>query len=133
MKIFLWLLNHFKNITMRQLKIQNNSLNTNLPSLGILTHVEELTRYEMIYIYHHLKNGAILDIEKDENRAWDENSSMVSFKGFKLGYVSSKTSAIIKKKMAQGYAVSASVKSLNKEKYLPLNAMDIQVYVRSVA
>ena len=133
MKSFLWLLNQFKNTIMRQLKIQNNSLNSNLPSLGILTHVEELTRYEMIYIYHHLKSGAILDIEKDDNRAWDENSLMVSFKGFKLGYVSSKTSAMISKKMVQGYAVSASVKSVSKEKYLPLNSMDIQVYVRSVA
>ncbi len=133
MKSFHWLLNHYKNKIMRQLKIQNNSLNSNLPNLGILTHVEELTRYDMIYIYHHLKNGAILDIEKDDNRAWDENSLMVSFKGFKLGYVSSKTSAIIKKKMAQGYAISASVKSVNKEKYLPLNAMDIQVHVRSIA
>ena len=44
-----------------------------LPQMGILTHVDELANYDMIYIYHQLKNGAELRIEREAKRTWDEN------------------------------------------------------------
>ena len=73
---------------MRQLQINTQTKQASLPKLGILTHVNELANYDMIYIFHQLKNGAELSIEKDDKRTWDENALAVFFKEFKLGYVS---------------------------------------------
>ncbi len=100
-----------------------------LPQMGILTHVDELANYDMIYIYHQLKNGAELRIERDEKRTWDENSLAVFYKGYKLGYVSQRTSAMIQKLINQGKFIYATIRSLNKDKYTPLREMDIQVHV----
>mgnify|MGYP005675358575 CR=1 FL=1 len=38
----------------------NEPINQPLPKLGILTHVEELTRYDLIYVAHKMKNGVDL-------------------------------------------------------------------------
>jgi len=113
---------------MRQLQI--NTQQPVLPQLGILTHVNELANYDMIYIYHQLKNGTALRIEKDDKRTWDENSLAVFFKGFKLGYVSKRTSGMIQKFIKQGNHISASIKTMNKEKYAPLRELDIQMHVQ---
>lgn len=112
---------------MRQLQI--NTQQAALPQLGILTHVDELANYDMIYIYHQLKNGISLSIEKDEKRTWDDNSLAVFYKGFKLGYVSKRTSGMIQKFIKQGKHISATIRTLNKEKYAPLRDMDIQIHV----
>ena len=78
---------------MRNLQLATN--HSALPQLGILTHVEELANYDMIYIYHQLQKGTELRIEKDDKRYWDENALAIYFKGFKIGYVSKQTSGMI--------------------------------------
>ncbi len=112
---------------MRQLQI--NTQQASLPQLGILTHVDELANYDMIYIYHQLKHGTELTIQKDEQRTWDDNSLAVFYKGFKLGYVSKRTSGMIQKFLNQGNHISATIKTLSKEKYAPLKDMDIEIHV----
>lgn len=112
---------------MRQLQLKTQQ--AALPQLGILTHVNELANYDMIYIYHQLKNGAELSIEKDDKRTWDENALAVFYKGFKLGYVSKRTSGMIQKFIKQGNHIYATIKTLNKEKHAPLRDMDIQIHV----
>lgn len=112
---------------MRQLQI--NAQQVSLPQLGILTHVDELANYDMIYIFHQLNHGAELTIQKDESRTWDENSLAVFYKGFKLGYISKRTSGMIQKFIKQGNHIYATIKSFNKEKYAPLRDMDIQIHV----
>jgi hypothetical protein len=120
---------------MRQLDYQNQIQSTfstapaTLPSLGILTQVDELSRYDLIYLYHKLKAGSELEIEQDKTRSWDDNALSVSFNGRKIGYVSQKTSAIVRKKIAQGFAVSAKVKSVLSDKFMPLKSLDIQIFV----
>ncbi|MCB9194816.1 MAG: hypothetical protein H6598_01145 [Flavobacteriales bacterium] len=102
---------------------------SNLPSLGILTHVDELSRFDMIYVAHKLSLGTELTIKKDEQRSWDDNSLALYYKGFKLGYVSKKTSEIIRRCMDKGKEIKAFVKSLSRQKFLPMAEMDIQIYV----
>lgn len=100
-----------------------------LPQMGILTHVSELTRYDMIYVAHKMQNGVELSLKKDENRSWDENALAIHYKGFKLGYVSKKTSQIVRKCLDKGKEIKATVKSLSKNKFAPTAEMDIQIYV----
>ncbi len=107
----------------------NERINAPLPQLGILTHVEELTRYDLIYVAHKMQSGVELSLKKDENRSWDENALAIHYKGFKLGYVSKKTSEIVRKCLDKGKEIRATVKSLSKNKFLPTQEMDIQIYV----
>lgn len=100
-----------------------------LPRLGILTHVEELTRYDFIYIAHKMSNGVEIALKKDEQRSWDENALVIYYKGFKLGYVSKKTSEMVRKFLDKGKEIKATVKSLSKNRFLPTQEMDIQIYV----
>ena len=109
--------------------LQLTTQNRNLPQLGILTHVEELANYDMIYIYHQLQKGTELRIERDEKRTWDENALAIYFKGFKLGYVSKRTSGMVQKCLNKGNYIYASIKSLSKQKYSPFTEMDIQIHV----
>ena len=81
---------------MRDLKIKQQN-ESNLPLLGIITHVTELTRYNYIYIHHLLKEGDVLKIERDLQRTWDNSAFAVYFKGYKLGYLSNSIKKIINK------------------------------------
>lgn len=120
-------INDLKSTIMRHLKIQNPQ--QNLPSLGILTQIDELTKHEMIYIYHHLNVGAELTLERDYARLWDKTAVCVFYKGFKIGYVSKKSSGIISKQIDKGNNVIAKIKTLYKQKYMPLDGLDIAVTI----
>lgn len=112
---------------MRHLKIQVPQ--NNLPSLGILTQIDELTKHDMVYIYHHLQIGSELTLERDYARLWDKTAVVVLFKGFKIGYISKKSSGIISKQIDKGHQVIAKIKTLYKQKYMPLDGLDVSVTV----
>lgn len=113
---------------MRQLKIQVPK--QELPSLGILTQIDELSSHDMIYIYHHLSIGSELTLERDYARLWDKTAVSVFYKGFKIGYISKKTSGIISKQIDKGNHVIAHIKTLYKQKYMPLEGLDISITVQ---
>jgi len=119
--------NFLKDTIMRHLKIQ--APKTELPSLGILTQIDELTKHDMIYIYHHLNIDSELTLERDYARIWDQTAIGVFYKGFKLGYISKKTSGIISKQIDKGNQVIAKIKTLYKQKYMPLEGLDIAVTI----
>lgn len=83
----------------------------------------------MIYVAHKMQNGVELNLKKDEQRSWDENALAIYYKGFKLGYVSKKTSELVRRCLEKGKEIKATVKSLSKQKFLPTAEMDIQIYV----
>lgn len=118
---------NFKNSIMRHLKIQPQQ--TKLPNLGILTRISELSKHDMIYIYHHLKIGSELHLERDRARLWDKNAVAIYYKGFMIGYVSDNTSGLICKQLDKGLNVSAKVKTLYKQKYMPLEGLDIIITI----
>ena len=112
---------------MRHLKIQVEK--PSLPSLGILTQIVELNKYDMIYIYHHLSIGDSLVLERDYDRLWDRNAICVFYKGFKIGYISTKASGLISKQLDRGEKIITKVKALRKQKYMPLDDLDVAVYI----
>ncbi|MCT4581689.1 MAG: HIRAN domain-containing protein [Flavobacteriales bacterium] len=112
---------------MRHLKIQTTP--PSIPQLGILTRINELSKHEMIYIYHHLKIGSELFLERDKTRLWDQHAVAVFYKGFKIGYVSDHTSGLICKQLDKGLTILAKVKTLYKQKYMPLDGLDIEVFI----
>lgn len=111
---------------MRQLNLYKKP---EIPTLGILTQVVELTSYDMIYIYHHIQKGDELKLERDDVHIFDKNAIAVFYKGFKLGYVSPKVNHIISSKMDNLQSVRARVKSVKKQKYMPLTGLDIEVFI----
>ena len=96
-------------------------------NLGILTSVEDLSRYEMIYIYHHIHPGAQLHLKRDYNNPFEPDAIEVFFKGFKLGHISRKSNRLISKIIDTGGDVRAIVKSTMKQKYMPLSGLDIEI------
>lgn len=113
---------------MRKLNLIKH-LRPELPQLGILTSVEQLSSFDMIYIYHHLSVGSELDLKRETNHFLDKNAIQVYFKGFKLGYLSAQISSIIAPRIDKGLKVTACVESLNKLKYVPLKGLDIHISV----
>ena len=116
-----------KTTIMRQLKIQVQK--PTLPSLGILTQIVELNKFDMIYIYHHLSIGSSLFLERDYDRLWDRNAICVFYKGFKIGYISNNTSSLISKQLDRGERIITKVKALRKQKYMPLDGLDVEIYI----
>jgi len=111
---------------MRLLNIQQSSP---LPTLGILTNVVELPHYEMIYIYHHLQSGQPVELRREENHIFDRSAIAVYFKGFKLGYISNRINGLISQKIDAGKAVTASIRNITKQKYMPLSGLELELKV----
>ena len=95
-------------------------------NLGILTSVENLSMFDMIYIYHHINPGDELQVQREfsENRL---QLIEVTYKGFKLGHISKNTAPIIGRLLDRGIPVKVTVKALSKQKYMPLTGLDIEV------
>ncbi len=111
---------------MRKLNIIKQ-LQPKVPGLGIITSVEQLSSFDMIYIYHHLTVGATLSLRIEENHYLYGRAIQVYFKGFKLGYLSEKIASIVISRLDRDIPVKARVKSVDKLKYLPLKGLDVQL------
>lgn len=112
---------------MRQLNIIQKTNTSVLPNLGILTNVVELSHYEMIYIYHHIQENSEIELRRQFNHVFDKSAVEVYFKGFKIGYISNKVNAIVARHLDKGKSVVAKVKSVQKQKYMPLSGLDIEL------
>lgn len=85
----------------------------------VIASVKDLSRHDMIYIYHHLQEGTNLKLKKTNV----EGCYDVMFKGFKLGYVHLKR-WIQNQKMED---IGVKIKYLTKQKYMPIKSMDIEI------
>lgn len=109
---------------MRDLTIHQQKEN-NLPSLGILTHITEVTRYDYIYIYNLIKPGDTLFLKKDFQRTWDKDSLAVYYKGYKLGYIGNSIKKILSKYFDQQKGIEIMVQHVpnsinNRKLYLDI-------------
>lgn len=95
------------------------------PALDHIFNVAELMNYDMIYIYHHLHEGASILLKKDNLQLGDQQNYHVYFKGFKIGsiFISSLFLALY----GEQDEIEARVANITKEKYLPVKALDIVV------
>lgn len=112
---------------MRNLNLLKQFQTAQLPQLGVLTSVEQLTAFDMIYIYHHLTEGAEIELIQEHQHYLYANPIQVFFKGFKIGYLSDRVATLVANKLSSGSTVLATVKQLDKRKYLPLSGLDLEL------
>lgn len=94
-------------------------------SIGTLVQVEQLTSFDMIYVYHLLSIGTKLSLMKKAEKLNGDLVYKVMFNSFKLGYI---TISNFSKILFQGEEeLRATISNLTKEKYLPLKNLEISV------
>lgn len=93
--------------------------------LKTMVSVEELASYDMIYIYHHVKSGANVQLKYEEKTLLNDMRYGVYFKGFKLGVI--KISGVMKTLYEGIQELEACISSISKQKYLPFTGLDITI------
>ena len=92
--------------------------------------VSGLMNYDMIYVYHHIKEGTQVELKRHSENIQGDPVFNVFYKGFMLGTVA--VSGIISSFYVGEDSFFAEVSGVSKDKYLPINKLDIQVGVQSV-
>jgi len=93
--------------------------------LNLLAKVDQLSSYDMIYVYHLLSVGSKLNLTQTERKLNGDLVYNVMFDTFKLGYITiSNFSKII---LRDNLNLDANVFGLAKEKYLPLKSLEISI------
>ena len=85
-----------------------------LPKLGVLTQLVELSRHDYIYIKEKLKPGTELEIDKDKSRIWDSQALAVYYNGFKLGYLNQSINRTVNRMIFNFGDIKIKVKSVHK-------------------
>jgi hypothetical protein len=96
-----------------------------LPGVSLLAKVDQLSSYDMIYVYHLLSVGSKLNLTQTEQKLNGDLVYRVMFNTFKLGYITiSNFSKIL---LRDELNIEACVFGLAKEKYLPLKNLEISI------
>tara|TARA_B100000809_G_C14870829_1_gene435481 strand:- start:314 stop:670 length:357 start_codon:yes stop_codon:yes gene_type:complete len=103
----------------------SNNYSTTINNVNTLVKVEQLTSFDMIYVYHLLSIGSKLNLYKEGEKLNGDLVYKVMFNSFKLGYVNiGSFSKIIFRDEDE---LEAIISNLAKEKYLPLNNLELSV------
>ena len=96
-----------------------------LQGVNLLAKVDQLSSYDMIYVYHLLSVGSKLNLTQTEKKLNGDLVYSVMFNTFKLGYITiSNFSKILLRDVLN---LEACVFGLAKEKYLPLKSLEISI------
>ncbi len=90
-----------------------------------ITTVGQLNAFDMIYVYHHISEGTVLDLFQEEKHLNGDLLYKVMYKHYHLGYI--RIGNFLKHEYADQNTLSATVFSLSKEKYLPTKSLDIAI------
>lgn len=93
--------------------------------LDTIVKVNQLTSFDMIYVYHLLSIGTTVKLYKTNINLHGDYMFEVYFKKFKIGVV--KISGIGKQLIGDLTEVEAKISSLSKEKYLPLKSLELVI------
>jgi len=93
--------------------------------LDTIVKVNQLTSFDMIYVYHLLSIGTTVKLYKTNINLHGDYMFDVYFKKFKIGVV--KISGIGKQLIGDLTEVEAKISSLSKEKYLPLKSLELVI------
>ena len=113
---------------MRNLKIEQ-SQKDQLPKLGVLTNLTELSRYNYIYVHHLIKDGDTLKMQRDYKRTWDTHSLAVFFKGYKIGYLSNAVNKIISRHFELNKEIEIVVKQVNSQSHKRNINLDVVIKI----
>lgn len=86
-----------------------------------------LALYDMKNIYHHICIGTEIELKRDAEHELDYYAVAIYLKGFKLGYLPASQSRVIGRYLDRGFVLSARVVDFSKKKYLPIDALKIQI------
>lgn len=96
-------------------------------SLKTVVAVEELINHDMIYVYHHLSEGALVDLKFEGTTLTGDPRYAVFYKAFKLGVIT--VSGIMRSFFENEKELQAEVASMSKDKFMPIKELDIQLGV----
>jgi len=92
--------------------------------------VSELMNHDMIYVYHHLNEGTQVELKRHSENMQGDPIFKVFYKTFLLGTVA--VTGIMKSFYVGEQSVLAEISAVSKDKYLPINKLDIQLGVQSI-
>lgn len=87
--------------------------------------VQELKHHDMIYIHHQLKVGSLLELIADGTNIMGDIRYKVTYRHFTLGYVT--LGGYFKSYYEEHPMLTATLISMQKEKFLPIKALDIEI------
>ena len=87
--------------------------------------VEELLEHDMIYVYHHIQEGSVVQLIFDREDLQGNPLYLVLFKGFTIGKV--KLTGIARSIFENHLDITARIAGVSKEKYMPLQHVDIEL------
>lgn len=106
--------------------IKNLGVNNPL-SLKTIVAVEGLTNHDMIYVYHHIQRGSMVNLKSDGTNVTGDPRYSVKYRGFLLGFVT--LSGIMKSFFMEHNEMQAEIATISKDKFMPINRLDIQIGV----
>lgn len=89
--------------------------------------VRELSDHDMIYVYHHLKTGQIVQLLAEGTNLKGDIRYKVIFKNFTLGYVY--LGGFFKNYYESNNELFATINSIQKDRYMPVKELDIEVCI----
>lgn len=96
-------------------------------SLKTIVAVEGLTNHDMIYVYHHIQCGSIVELKPVGTTVTGDPRYSVNYRNFLLGFVT--LSGIMKSFFMDQNEMQAEIATISKEKFMPINRLDIQIGV----
>jgi len=93
--------------------------------MNTIVSVDELADHDMIYIYHHLKKGSVVNLVAAGTNVKGDLRYRVSFKGFILGYVT--LSGAIKELYETVKTIESQIVGIEKKKFLPIRGIDLSI------
>lgn len=92
-------------------------------AIKTIVSVQELMSHDLIYIYHHLQIGSIVQLELAGENVKGDPIFRVKFKGFILGFIT--ISGAVRKLYEGITSFEGEITHLNKQKFLPVTGIDL--------
>ncbi|NOQ72791.1 MAG: hypothetical protein GQ574_12345 [Crocinitomix sp.] len=93
--------------------------------LNTIVSVAELSDHDMIYIYHHLKVGSMVQLKAAGTNVKGDLRYQVSYKDFVLGFVT--LGETVRSIYENCETIESKIVGLQKQKFLPINGIDISL------
>jgi len=94
-------------------------------TFNTIVSVDELSDHDMIYIYHHLQVGSVVNLTAAGTNVKGDLRYKVAFKNFILGFVT--LGEAVRTIYENCQSIDSEIVGLKKQKFLPINGIDISL------
>lgn len=112
------------------MKLFNFNSQANVMQAKSIVKVDQLTSFDMIYVYHLLSVGTKLNLQFEEEKLSGDLVYKVMFNSFILGFIT--LTGLSKMMFEKEKELEATIFNLAKEKYLPLKSLELSVSKKSL-